>query len=264
MIRTLPSRPLSGRMSGAAAIVLVAVAGCAGPARDVVPDPEAAAGTPEAVGAAADPAAPIVFTDVTAEAGVEFTHNTGAFGEKYLPETLGAGAIWLDANDDGRQDLLLVNSTDWPGRGAGTPPALYRNDGGWSFTDITRGSGLDVPIYGIGGAAADYDNDGQVDVYLTALGPNRLLRGTGDGAFTDETAAGRRRRSRVLDQRPVVRLRPRRAPRSLRGQLRDLDAGDRSVLHARRRDQVVLHAGVLRRAERDPLPQPGVTVRSRT
>ena len=189
MIRTLPSRPLSGRMSGAVAIVLVAVAGCAGPARDVVPDPEAAAGTPEAVGAAADPAAPIVFTDVTAEAGVEFTHNTGAFGEKYLPETLGAGAIWLDANDDGRQDLLLVNSTDWPGRGAGTPPALYRNDGGWSFTDITRGSGLDVPIYGIGGAAADYDNDGQVDVYLTALGPNRLLRGTGDGAFTDETAA---------------------------------------------------------------------------
>ena len=138
---------------------------------------------------AADPAVPIMLMDVTTEAGIRFTHNTGAFGDKYLPETLGAGAIWLDMDGDHRQDLLLVNSTDWPGRGDGTPLALYRNEGGWSFTDVTDGSGLDDPIYGVGGAAADYDNDGHVDLYLTALGPNRLYRGRGDGTFADVTAA---------------------------------------------------------------------------
>jgi hypothetical protein len=169
--------------------LLIVATGCGGIVEDESPDRAPSAGTTDATGVAADPAVPIVLTDVTAEAGIRFTHNTGAFGEKYLPETLGAGAIWLDANGDGRQDLLLVNSTDWPGRGAGTPPALYRNEGGWSFTDVTRGSGLDHPIYGIGGAAADFDNDGRVDLYLTALGPNRLYKGRGDGAFADVTAA---------------------------------------------------------------------------
>ncbi len=172
-----------------ALVLLAAVAGCRAPAGEAVRDAEFAASEPVSRTAAAAPAAPVVFTDVTADAGIRFTHNTGAFGEKYLPETLGAGAIWLDADGDGRQDLLLVNSTDWPGRGAGTPPALYRNDGGGSFTDATRGSGLEMPVYGIGGAAADYDNDGHVDLYLTALGPNRLYRGRGDGTFTDTTAA---------------------------------------------------------------------------
>ena len=167
-------------------VLLAFAAGCGGAAEDESRGPGRA---PDAAGAPAAPAVPIVLTDVTAEAGIRFVHNTGAFGEKYLPETLGAGALWLDADGDGRQDLLLVNSTDWPGRGAGTPPALYRNDGGWSFTDVTAGSGLDAPIYGIGGAAADYDADGRVDVYLTALGPNRLYRGRGDGTFTDVTDA---------------------------------------------------------------------------
>ncbi len=173
-----------------AVLAAVLAAACGGGPVDEAPAnarPEPASGP----GAAADAAAPVVLTDVTAEAGIRFTHNTGAFGEKYLPETLGAGAIWLDADGDGRQDLLLVNSTDWPRRGPGTPPALYRNDGDWSFTDVTRGSGLDNPVYGIGGAAADYDNDGHVDLYLTALGPNRLHKGNGDGTFTDVTAAAR-------------------------------------------------------------------------
>ena len=170
-------------------LLLAVAAGCGGAVGDESAGRAPSAGTPDAASVAAEPAVPIVLTDVTSEAGIRFTHNTGAFGEKYLPETLGAGAVWLDANGDGRQDLLLVNSTNWPGRGAGTPPALYRNDGGWSFTDVTRGSGLDDPIYGIGGAAADYDNDGRLDLYLTALGPNRLYRGNGDGTFTDVTAA---------------------------------------------------------------------------
>ncbi len=187
MIRTLPPRPVFRAAFGAGAIVLAAAAGCGGPAGEESPDTASGPDTPRAETVAAARVVPIVFTDVTADAGIRFTHNTGAFGEKYLPETLGAGPIWLDANGDGRQDLLLVNSTDWPGRGEGTPPALYRNDGNWSFTDVTRGSGLDTPIYGIGGAAADYDNDGHADLYLAALGPNRLYRGRGDGTFADVT-----------------------------------------------------------------------------
>ena len=169
-------------------LLLAVAAGCGGTAGGESPGGAPSAGTTAATGAAADPAVPIVLTDVTAEAGIRFTHNTGAFGEKYLPETLGAGALWLDADGDGGQDLLLVNSTDWPGRGDGTPPALYRNDGNGSFSDVTQGSGLHSPIYGIGGAAADFDNDGRVDLYLTALGPNRLYRGNGDGTFVDVTA----------------------------------------------------------------------------
>ena len=133
-------------------------------------------------------ATPVVFTDVTGAAGIRFTHNTGAFGAKYMPETFGSGVLWLDVDGDGWQDLLLVNGTAWPGRGeAETHAALYRNDRDGTFTDITRGSGLDVPVYGMGGAAADFDNDGHVDVYLTVLGPNRLLKGAGDGTFTDVT-----------------------------------------------------------------------------
>ena len=133
-------------------------------------------------------ATPVVFTDVTERAGLDFVHASGAFGKKYMPETLGAGGIWLDVDDDGWQDILLVNSTAWPEQAdAGTQAALYRNDGDGTFTDITRGSGLDISLYGIGGAAADFDNDGRVDVYLTALGENRLLRGQGDGTFVDVT-----------------------------------------------------------------------------
>ena len=187
MTRTLPPRPVSRAALCAAAIVLAAAAGCGGPTGGESSGAASGPDTPRAEIAPAAPAVPIVFADVTAAAGIRFTHNTGAFGEKYLPETLGAGAIWLDANGDGRQDLLLVNSTDWPGRGAGTTPALYRNDGDWSFTDVTGESGLDTPIYGIGGAAADYDNDGHADLYLAALGPNRLYRGRGDGTFADVT-----------------------------------------------------------------------------
>ena len=135
-------------------------------------------------------ATPVVFTDVTEQAGIRFTHTTGAFGAKYMPETFGSGVLWLDVDGDGWQDILLVNSTAWPERDdAATHAALYRNDGDGTFTDITRGSGLDVPVYGMGGTAADFDNDGYLDVYLTALGPNRLFKGHGDGTFADVTAA---------------------------------------------------------------------------
>jgi hypothetical protein len=142
-----------------------------------------------AIAIAASPAGPsVTFTDVTGPSGIRFVHNSGAFGRKYLPETMGSGALWLDADGDGWQDLLFVNSKNWPGH-AGQPslPALYRNTHDGAFLDITRGSGLDVELYGIGAAAADYDNDGKVDVYITALGGNRLFKNLGGGRFLDVT-----------------------------------------------------------------------------
>jgi len=130
-----------------------------------------------------------VFTDVTVQAGIRFSHTNGAFGKKYLPETLGSGVIVFDADGDGRQDLLFLNSKNWPGKGGGPfLPGLYRNLGGGHFADITRGSGLDVELYGMGGSAADFDNDGHSDLYITALGGNRLFRGLGGGKFVDVTA----------------------------------------------------------------------------
>lgn len=133
-------------------------------------------------------ASPPSFTDVTAQSGVRFVHNSGAFGRKYLPETIGSGGLVFDMDGDGSQDLLLINSMSWPGRaGAKSYPALYRNTGKGRFADVTRGSGLDVELYGIGGAAADFDNDGNVDVYVTALGGNRLFKNLGGGKFIDVT-----------------------------------------------------------------------------
>jgi hypothetical protein len=145
------------------------------------------AGAMAALAVAVD--APVTFTDVTAAAGIRFKHNSGAFGKKYLPETIGAGAAWLDLDGDGWPDLVLANSRNWPGRpGPPTRPALYRNNHDGTFTDVTRGSGLDVDMYGMGVAAADYDNDGKTDVYLTGLGGNRLFHNLGGGKFADVTA----------------------------------------------------------------------------
>ena len=131
----------------------------------------------------------IPFSDITTDAGITFIHNSGATGQKYLPETLGAGGLFIDIDSDGWQDIFLVNSVDWESTDGRSLPALYRNDGDGTFTDITSGSGLEVELYGIGGAAADYDNDGHTDIYITAFGPNRLFRGHGDGTFTDVTQA---------------------------------------------------------------------------
>ncbi len=134
-------------------------------------------------------AAAPTFVDVTAAAGIRFTHRNGAFGQKYLPETLGSGVVVFDADGDGRPDLYFANGTRWPGRpGGASLPALYHNRGGGQFADVTRGSGLDVENYGMGGAAADFDNDGRADLYVTALGGNRLFRGLGGGRFADVTA----------------------------------------------------------------------------
>jgi hypothetical protein len=134
--------------------------------------------------------------DVTEKAGIRFTHVNGAFGKKYLPETMGSGCAFFDFDSDGDQDILLVNGTGWPNAPVGperkasrTTSALYRNRGNGTFDDVTKGSGFDRPIYGMGVAIGDYDADGDPDVYLTALGPNVLLRNDGGGKFRDLTAA---------------------------------------------------------------------------
>ena len=136
------------------------------------------------------------FVDVTSAAGIDFVHNNGAHGEKLLPETMGGGVAFFDFDNDGDADLLFVNSTWWPWDLESDPDLrpttarLYRNDSdesGVSFTDVTEGSGLDVPVYGMGVACGDYDSDGFVDIYLTAVGANRLFRNIGDGRFEDVT-----------------------------------------------------------------------------
>ena len=138
---------------------------------------------------ASRPSGPIQFTDVTAEAGIHFKYNNGAFGKKYLPETMGPGACFLDYDNDGWQDILLINSTDWPGHQTSKSfSALYHNNHDGTFTDVTRAAGLAFEGYGLGCAAADYDNDGNVDIYITAVGANHLFRNLGNGKFADVTA----------------------------------------------------------------------------
>jgi hypothetical protein len=135
------------------------------------------------------PAAGVVFTDITRAAGITFVHNSGRAGKKYLPETLGSGGAFLDADGDGWPDILLVNSKDWTPRGRKSLSALYRNNGNGTFTNITAGSGLDVEMYGMGVAIGDYDNDGRDDVYITALDGDHLFHNEGRGKFRDVTKA---------------------------------------------------------------------------
>ena len=128
-------------------------------------------------------------TDITAASGLDFHHNNGAFGSKYLPETLGPGCAFFDYDNDGWLDILLVNGMDWPGHRRGrSTPHLYRNNRNGTFTDVTRAAGLDIEMYGMGVAIADYDNDGFADILITAVGQSRLLHNTGRGTFVDVTA----------------------------------------------------------------------------
>ena len=126
---------------------------------------------------------------MTEPAGIHFKHNSGAFGQKYLPETMGNGACFLDYDNDGWQDILLINSMDWPGHKAGKSfPALYHNNKDGTFTDVTSQAGLAVEVYGLGCAVADYDNDGFEDIYITTVGNNHLFHNSGNGKFADVTA----------------------------------------------------------------------------
>lgn len=126
--------------------------------------------------------------NVTAQAGINFHHNSGAFGAKYLPETMGPGCAFLDYDGDGWLDILLVNGMDWPGhKRQRSTMKLYRNNRNGTFTDVTERAGLAVEMYGMGVAIADYDNDGFPDILITAVGQNRLFHNTGRGHFEDVT-----------------------------------------------------------------------------
>jgi hypothetical protein len=135
----------------------------------------------------------LAFADITVPAGIDFVHENGAAGDKLLPETMGGGGAFFDFDADGDQDIVCVNSSVWPWT---TPQpdtlptaALYENDGTGNFKNVTQGSGLDVSFYGNGVACGDYDNDGLVDLYFSAIGKHYLFHNAGGGKFSDVSEA---------------------------------------------------------------------------
>ncbi len=133
----------------------------------------------------------IHFQDITAQSGIHFTHNNGAFGKKWLPETMGPGCAFIDYDNDGYPDILLVNGTDFSGHphAGATTPKLYHNNHDGTFTDVTRRAGLAIPLFGFGAAVGDFDNDGFDDIFISALGQSHLFHNNGNGTFTDVTKA---------------------------------------------------------------------------
>jgi hypothetical protein len=134
--------------------------------------------------------AQITFRDITAQAGIRYTHNNGAFGKKWLPETMGPGCAFIDYDNDGWPDILIVNGQDWPGhqKSGATTPKLYHNNHDSTFTDVTSKSGLGISLFGLGAAIGDYDNDGFDDIFITAVGQSHLFHNNGNGTFKDVTA----------------------------------------------------------------------------
>jgi len=131
----------------------------------------------------------IVLRDVTDETGITFKHMDGGCGRRYIMETVSAGLALFDYDRDGDIDIYFLNGAPLRGTEVKVPPrnALYRNDGGWKFTDVTEEAGVGDTGYGLGVAVGDYDSDGDLDLYLNNYGPNVLYRNNGDGTFTDVT-----------------------------------------------------------------------------
>ncbi len=161
-----------------------AAAGCGGRVKQEASGAAAAADTLSAPVAAAH-----AFAEVAAASGIDFVHNTGAFGKKWLPETMGSGCAWTDYDGDGDPDLLLLSGMDFEGHPTGRrqSSAFYRNDAG-RFVDVTKAAGVADPMYAMGATCGDYDGDGDADLYVTVLGPNRLYRNDG-GRYTNVAAA---------------------------------------------------------------------------
>jgi len=133
--------------------------------------------------------AQVRFRDITKQAGINFTHNNGAAGRKWLPETMGPGCAFIDYDNDGYPDILLVNGKDWTSPGKQSTLKLYHNNRNGTFTDVTANAGLAVSLYGLGVAVGDYDNDGFDDIFISALGQSHLFHNNGNGTFTDVTRA---------------------------------------------------------------------------
>ena len=141
---------------------------------------------------AAESIEPIQLRDVTRQTGINFVHTDGSSGRRYIVETVASGLATFDYNGDGRIDIFFLNGAPLPGSPTNTPPprcALYRNDGGWKFTDVTQQAGVGFAAYSLGVCTGDYDNDGDPDIYVNNFGPNILYRNNGDGTFTDVTRA---------------------------------------------------------------------------
>jgi len=159
-----------------------------GTAASVVPlasseqKPDDKSGTPPALSEA-------VFRDIASQAGIRFRHINGATPEKYMPETMGSGCLFFDYDDDGWIDIFLVNGGSLVDSklAAVSHSALYRNNGDGTFSEVTQQAGLKNQGYGMGACAADYDNDGRKDLYLTNFGTNVLYHNSGDGTFSDVT-----------------------------------------------------------------------------
>ena len=137
----------------------------------------------------AAPAAPVVFTDVTKRAGITWVHDNALSAERYLPETVGAGCVFFDYDNDGWMDIYLVNSgpSDFFTPAKPLKNALYHNNHDGTFTDVTDKAGVAGNSFGMGAAAGDYDGDGWVDLYVTCYGRNTLYHNNGNGTFTDVT-----------------------------------------------------------------------------
>jgi enediyne biosynthesis protein E4 len=133
--------------------------------------------------------AQVRFRDITKQAGINFVHNNGAAGKKWLPETMGPGCAFIDYDNDGYPDVLLVNGESWTSSGRPSTLKLYHNNRNGTFTDVTAKAGLAVSFYGLGVAVGDYDNDGFDDIFISALGQSRLFHNNGNGTFTDVTRA---------------------------------------------------------------------------
>ncbi|MBN1443462.1 MAG: CRTAC1 family protein [Planctomycetes bacterium] len=133
----------------------------------------------------------VVLTDVTAQTGITFRHTDGGSGRRYIVETVSAGLALFDYDRDGDIDIYFLNGSPLPGTKASSPPrnALYRNEGGWKFTDVTAEAGVGDTGYGLGVAVGDYDGDGYQDLYLNNFGRNVLYRNRGDSTFSDATDA---------------------------------------------------------------------------
>ena len=136
---------------------------------------------------------------MTAAAGIDFHHNSGAFGAKYLPETMGPGCAFLDYDGDGWLDILLVNGMDWPGhKKQRSTLQLYRNNRNGTFTDVTERAGLAVEMYGMGVAVADYNNDGFPDMLITGGGTEPAVSEHRQGHFHRCDGQGRSGRDGAL------------------------------------------------------------------
>lgn len=176
---------------GSALALLAATALAAGACRraEPPPPPPAPYAKPD-LPSAGGPAPPAVgFADATPESGVTFSHVNGAAGKKYLPETMGSGVVVFDWDGDERLDLFFVQGRPWPGDENGPLPSceLWRNLGAWRFENVTARAGLaGLSLQGMGATAADFDADGDADLFVTAAGPARLLRNDG-GSFRDVT-----------------------------------------------------------------------------